>query len=379
MNIVHFVFSMARGGQEKMLMDLALVQKSQGHQVHVLCVTTKEGPFVARLEEKGIPVYAYNKKTGFSFALLRRLKNEFQSWKIDVVHTHNPVPNFYGAFAARWAKVPVVVNTRHGMGEGASSRVYKFSLLFTNKVVFVCNAAQERFINRDIVKASMAQTIYNGVPLEQFTTPISESDKNILLEKLGLKPENKIIGLVARLEPLKDISTFLKVAKIVCDKYPLCRFLVVGDGSLKKNLKQEAISLGLEKKAIFLGDRRDVNSLLQIMDIFCLTSISEGMPLTLIEAMASGKPIVATRTGGVSEVVINKLTGYLEEPRDSNRLAKAIMNLINDHKLLKQMGNAGYSRVCKGFHVESMAKNYQKLYGKLMIDAKKRPDIKLLI
>ena len=366
MNIIHFVFSMARGGQEKMLLDLALIQKKQGHKVRVLCITTKEGPFAEALEEKGVPVHAYGKKTGFSFALLRCLKKEFQSWKIDVVHTHNPVPNFYGALAAKWARVPVVINTRHGMGAGAKNRAYKFSLLFTNKVVFVCKKAQEHFINRRIVKSSMAQTIYNGIPLEQYATKISESDRDNFLKILGLKPENKIIGVVARLEPLKDISTFLKVAKIVCSKYPSCRFLIVGDGSLAKDLKQEAKSLDIEKKAVFLGDRRDVDKLLQIMDIFCLTSVSEGTPLTLIEAMASEKPIVATRVGGVPEVVIDRSNGYLKEPGDSHGLTEAIMDLLENSEVRKQMGEKGYKRAFEFFHVNIMAKNYQNLYTNIV-------------
>ena len=366
MRITHVVYSLARGGQEKLLMDLGLCQQRSGHQVSVCSITGKEGPFARVLEDSDIPVVAFERWGWIGLGVLDQLAREFKGFGSNVVHTHNTAPQVFGGLAARIAGVPAVVNTRHGAGGTGVNHVregvFRLSQVLADRVVFVCDGARRQHVARDVVPAEKALTIYNGVPLESYAVALEPGARREMLDQLECDPGCRVVGLVARLEPIKDVPTLVRAAASVLRRAPETRFLVIGGGSQEPQLRRLIRELGLEGAISLLGDRRDVGRLLALLDLFVLSSINEGMPLTLIEAMSAAVPIVATRVGGIPEVVVHDETGLLVPPRSPDALAAAMLELLRDPERARSMGLRGRERAQQLFRVESMAAAYEAVY-----------------
>ena len=186
-------------------------------------------------------------------------------------------------------------------------------------------------------------------------------------ESLSIEAQSQIIGTVGMLAPVKDHITLLKAANKVVRVRPDVVFLIVGGGELEGALKAEADKLGIENNVRITGFRNDVGSLLHVMDIFVLSSVSEGLPLCLLEAMASGKPVVATNVGGNPEIVVNGETGFLVPPRDPDSLAASILSLLQDRRLASHFGMNGQRRVSERFRLERMIHSYHELYERVLM------------
>jgi len=208
-------------------------------------------------------------------------------------------------------------------------------------------------------------TVYNGIDLKEYN---EETDKSALKEELGIEDGDLIVGHVANFRAPKGHNFLIEAASRVCQRIPRARFLLIGhlgDGTIKKEIEGKIAGLGLKENVRILGFRKDVNRMLQLMDIFVLSSTSEGLPLSVIEAMASSKPVVVTNVGGLPEIVVPDRTGYLVEAKDAAALAEKIMMLLNDGALRKQMGEAGRRLVEERYSLQTMIDNYQKLYEDL--------------
>ncbi len=364
MRIAHVVDSLALGGLEKLVVDLAKVQKQQGHDISVLCLSTCEGELASELRINGIDAIGLNKKSGFSLSLLRNIACICKRKRLEVIHTHNPVANFYGAIGGRMAGVKSIVTTRHGMGNYPFNKkrehIFKFSSLFTDKIIFVCNTARENFIRLRLANPKKSFVVYNGVHLKNFSKS-NYKDAAKIREELNIK-EEKIIGTIARLDPVKDISTLIKAAKRLLQIEKKLKFLIVGDGPEYGRLQLLRDDLGLHESILFLGKRNDIAKLLSVIDIFVLPSISEGMSLTLLEAMAAGKAIVATKVGGNPEVIVNEKTGVLVPSKNEEELASAISSLLSDSQTLFFLGVEARKRAYELFDLKKMAENYYCLY-----------------
>ena len=373
MRVTHVVYSLARGGQEKLLMDLGLCQKRSGHRVSVCSITKKEGPFARQLEENGVEVLAL-KSTGFSLRVVDRLAAELRRLRTTVVHTHNTTAHFYGGFAARVAKVPAVINTRHGVGGTRVNHLreglFRCTQVLADRVVFVCDAARGQHVARHVVPADKALTIYNGVPLESYAIDLDSTARERMLRELGANPQDRVVSVVARLEPIKDLPTFVRAAGRVLASEPNTRFLIIGGGSQEAHIRQIVDDLGIGNAISLLGDRRDVGRLLAGTDLFVLPSINEGMPLTLIEAMSAGVPVVATRVGGVPEVVAHDETGLLVPPQDPGAMAEAMLELLRDTGRARSMGRRGMQRARQQFRLETMVAAYQAVYDAALAGAR---------
>jgi glycosyltransferase involved in cell wall biosynthesis len=175
-----------------------------------------------------------------------------------------------------------------------------------------------------------------------------------------------VVGIVARLARVKDHVTLLEAYLSLTALGDKNRLLVVGDGQLRAKLEDLAFSLGISKRVIFAGLRDDIPDLMRAMDIFVLSSLSEGISLTLLEAMACCLPLVATEVGGNPEVVINGETGYLVPPRNPEEMAKKLLLLINNEKLRRQMGEKGRERVIRNFGIKETTRKYEELYNSVL-------------
>src|SRR3989339_223366 len=365
MNIAHFVYSLDMGGMERIVVDISKAQRDRGHKVYIFSMTTAEPSFEEEGKEKDIELFKFYKTGGFDLRLFFKIVGLLRSKKINVVHTHNPVANFYGAICARMAFVKAVINTRHGMGNYPYNKkgesIFKFSSLFVNKVVFVCELARKRFVDLKIVSAEKSITIYNGIPQKAFLAMQSQNQGDIK-EQLNIIKYKQMVGTVARLEPAKDISNFIKAARLVLDVNRDVFFVVVGDGSEIDCLKSLAEKLKIGKNLLFLGKRMDVARIVSMFDVFVLSSISEGASITLIEAMILKKAIVATKVGGNPELVLDGKTGLLVPSQDAESLSKAVLSLLSDEEKRIAMGNEGCARAKELFDVNTMNMQYESLY-----------------
>jgi glycosyltransferase involved in cell wall biosynthesis len=241
----------------------------------------------------------------------------------------------------------------------------------------------ERFLTRlsdRIVTVSEGQrrelAAYGVAALEKITVvPLGfelghlltcESHRGELRRELGLADGTKLVGIVARLVPIKNHRLFLQAAKLVAEAVPEARFLVVGDGELREELEAYARDLGLDGSVLFTGWRRDLPRVYADLDVVVLTSINEGTPVSLIEAMAAGVPVVATAVGGVPDVVAGGETGYLVEAGDAEGLAEAIIKLLRHPQKASEMGIAGREAVYPRFAAQTLIANVEGLYTGLL-------------
>jgi glycosyltransferase involved in cell wall biosynthesis len=215
------------------------------------------------------------------------------------------------------------------------------------------------------VKPDKIRTIYNGIETDLFCP--NQRMREQIRQELQVTDEQSVIGAVGNLYPVKGHTYLVRAAATVTEVVPNAVFLIAGRGHLLGRLQAEARELGVENKIRFLGFRDDVPALLQAMDIFVLPSLSEGLPLSAIEAMASGKPVVATRVGGVPEVVVDGETGFLVAPEDAGGLAKKLVCLLKSPCLAQELGSAGCERAKERFSLDRMVKGYEELYDAALL------------
>jgi len=357
MNILHLVNSLDCGGLENFTIELSKELKRTG-DVPFICCLDKLGNLASNATDFGIPVINLNIKPGIDLKCLWNLRKFIVQNKIDVVHTHNKKPLIYGSIAAQLASVNHIIHTRHGQ---APDVVPLFIWWLNSKIITISEDAKNCLIKSNKLADSKVKVIENGIPLDKFDS-ICTSVSIKLKQEIGLTEQNKVIGIVARLAIEKDHETLLLAFAEIIKQNNKASLVVVGDGPLYDKLKKLAHELSIEKKVYFLGFRKDIAELISMFDVFVLSSISEGMSLTLLEAMAAKKSIVATNVGGNPEVVQNNVTGFIVPPQQPQEMAKAINKLLIDSTLSKEFGLNGYQRIKSKYSLVSMTEKYKELY-----------------
>lgn len=349
LRVAHVTPGLDMGGLEKLLVEFARHADPARVDMHFVSLGLR-GTLAPDVEACGWPVTALNQPSGLRPELVVRLAGLLRQQQIDVVHTHDDRALIYGALAGRLTRVPRVVHTRHGQGIGLSRRqqgLVNLAARLADRFVCVSNDSA-RLAIRQGVAAGKTAVIWNGVDVGRFAY-------------LGPRPAGPAV-LVARMNPEKDVDTLLQAAALAKAACPSFRLEIAGDGPCLPALRQTADNLGLGGNTCFLGVVRDVPALLARAGLFVLSSISEGISLTLLEAMARGLPVVATRVGGNVEVVVDGETGLLVLPRDPAGLARAMLELFIDPERGRRLGAAGRQRVKRYFDVRRMVADYERLY-----------------
>jgi glycosyltransferase involved in cell wall biosynthesis len=347
--VVHVTFGLDVGGQEKLLVEFARHAERDRFALTVVSLGHR-GELGDELERHGARVIALGEPSGLKPRLLYRLTRLFRLLRPGVVHTHDQRALFYAGPAAQVARVPVLINTRHGKNSHLTRRQVAIGVQLArlvNRYVCVSEDVQAQCVIEGI-PASRLVTIKNGVDLERFAFS-------------GPRPGGPIVA-VARLSPEKDIANLVRAAALVARQLPDLRVEVAGGGPCLHDLKQLAADLGIGSRITFLGEVGDVRALLSRARLFALPSRSEGIPLTALEAMACGLPVVATRVGGLPEVVDDGVTGLLVPPADPPALAGAIAEICNDPARRERMGRAGARRALELFDIRRMVAEYEALY-----------------
>ena len=362
--ITHLAENLERGGLERVVVDLVLTQAAQGHAVQLICLFN-EGQLAKELTSAGIRVTACHKRAGWDWKAIGKIRNLLRSHQSQVLHTHNPIPHYYGVLASMSLSGLGVVNTRHGMGNAPfhfrRELLYRLAMMRTDAVAMVCEPARKGFVGHGIVPRGKAHVVPNGIRLNAFMLQ-SMAYRERLLQELGLPGDAFVIGNVARLNPVKDHATLLHSFAQVLTDIPNAVLVIVGGGRLYDELQALAKQLGVAEKVHFLGDRDDVKELLPGFDLFVLSSTTEGYSISLVEASASGLPIVATNVGGNPEIVRPGVNGFLATPGDADSLAGAVLRLARDSELRRALGKAGRAWAEANATLEVMAQRYHALY-----------------
>lgn len=360
-NLMQVVFTLEVGGLENLVVNLLGKLDRKKYNLS-LCTLSTKGPLEDDINEMGLPVYRLQKREGIDCPLYLRLARLLRDKNIGIIHTHNPAPWFYAVIAGKLAGVKVSVHTEHSHLFFEQKKMMLAEKLLSRLTDVVISDSQKvtRFlIDKQGVDAKKIVTIFNGIDLGMFQTKIDVEEKK---RELGIREGSLVIGNVARLEPVKNHQYLLDVFRHVTEQLPQAVLVIAGGGSQLKDLKRKVLEWGIVDKVYFLGTRGDIPELIKTFDVFALTSKSEGMPLSLLEAMACGKAVVATDVGGNPEVVVDGVTGFLLPLNDTHRLSEALISLLKNAELSKKMGMAGYKRAKELFSLETMVKRYEDVY-----------------
>ena len=300
------------------------------------------------------------------FQCIMKLKDILKTKNISLMHAHGSKAALVGRIAARLAGTPVNFYTVHNSIFYADWHNLKLKAMAwvetrlahcTDRIITVSDALRLEIINREGLSPDLPVTVYNGIETEQF---YSASDKPGLRRELGLPLDGKLVGTVARLSSQKGVSHFIKAIPKITEKQ--AHFIITGDGPLREELESLTKQLNLQEVVIFTGARNDIPKLLAALDVFVMPSITEGLSIAILEAMASSLPVVASRVGGIPEIVQDGVTGILIPSRDENALAQAISELLTNEEKASSMGMAGHRQVELNYSAATMGKRVTELY-----------------
>lgn len=352
MKIAHLTDSMEMGGAEKLISLLCRWQRERGHEPSVHCLYSV-GTLGEELRSEGFEVISHSAaKLGGRAA---SVSHELKRGRPDVVHCHNATAAILGAIPARMAGVERLVVTRHGnvAPPYALRRELKFAFAsrWCDWVVAVCDQARSNLLAAPFAARQKIVRIFNAA-----VAPHSNGHQP--LAKRGLT-----LLHVARLTPAKDQETLLKAFAIARTKEPNVQLWIVGDGPLRTKLENTARLLGLEDEITFFGEQANVSPFLAAADLFVLSSIREGIPISLLEALAAGLPAVVTDVGGMSEVARLSDAVRTAPPSDSAALAAAINKMMQSREELPRLAKVARQCFAENFTLDRMASEYMSLYS----------------
>ena len=362
LNIIHVTLSLNVGGLENLVLKLLSKIDRTKYIPHV-CTMTANSDLVGEFLANNIPVYVVEKREGIDWSLAFRLRDLFRRLNVEIVHTHNIAPYLYATIGAKMAGVSIVIHTEHSNLFAHQKKLMSAERIlskFTDVIISDSEKVTKQLLCGQKIDPNKVKTIINGIDTDSF----AESAR-INLSASQIPENHKVIGIVARLVPVKNHRLLLEAFSMIRQRSGRTHLVIVGDGPLREKLESEAQRLGIAENVVFLGNRRDVPELMSTFNLFALSSLDEGLSLTLLEAMSSGLPIVATEVGGNPEVVIHGETGFVVPSQNPIAFAQACVKLLSDDNLAREMGRRGLERVRKFYSLDKMTRRYEQVYERL--------------
>lgn len=363
LSIMQIIATLEVGGAEGQLCELVKGLNKEKYEISVCCLT-RGGPLQEKIEELGVPVYILGKRNKLDFTILFRLASLLKIKKIDLVHTWMFTANMWGRLAAILAHTPSIIASERTVAfekDTCRNVVDKILARVTALIIANSNGVKRSCLKRGLPSEKL-KVIPNSCDLEIFG---QREDSGKIKRELGIKDGSLLVGSIGVLRPEKGHRFLVHSIPAVLNIFPEAIFILVGDGPQREELEELSVKLGIPQKVNFLGQRRDVPDILSCLNVFVLPSLYEGLPNAVLEAMACGLPVVATDVEGTNEVVVDGETGILVSPKDPERLAEAIISLLKNKELARQMGEAGQKRVEEKFSLEKMVNSVEEVYDRL--------------
>lgn len=364
--VLQLIESSETGGAEAVFAELCARLAPPQHSV--TAAVLYEGWLVDHLRSRGIaPVLVPTRAGGLDVPLLRGIRRLVRDHRIDLVHAHLFTTSVYAGAACIGLGVPVVA-TFHGtmdVDAGDWAKRLKWAALnrTATRTVFVSAALRDHFLRQGLARQDRSIVIHNGIDLARFRA----GDRQRARDRLGLPHDSFVIGCVGDLRPSKDYATMLAAVSRLPTTGRQVRTVVAGTHTaLLPELIAQRDALGLGATVEFIGHRSDVAELLPAFDIYLTTSVSEGFSLTVVEALATGLPVVATRSGGPEEILEDGVTGVLVPPGDAARIAEAVQAIRTQPTTAARLAAAGTAAARQRFSIETMLAAYETLYAELL-------------
>ncbi len=360
-NVLHLCESSETGGAESVL--ISIVERLDKSRYRSTVCLLSEGWLKDQLVARGVETFVIPQPRSFDFGWLLRAHRLLRERSIDVMHSHEFATNFYSSVLSAITGIPVIA-TSHGKNYYSDNLRRRLAYRFVARHAQLVAVSHDlkRFMSERVgIPPEQIRVVHNGIDLKRYSI---ESAPGAVRHELGIDDAQYVLGTVGNLFAVKGQVYLLRAFKQVLDRAPASVLLIAGDGDQRMPLQQECERLGISGRVHFLGFRGDVPRLLQAFDVFVLPSLSEGLPLSILEALSLERPVVATAVGGNGEIIESDVSGFLVPPADSESLANAILKVLGDTAVSTRLGKAGRNRVEKAFSLDGMITEYQSLYEK---------------
>jgi glycosyltransferase involved in cell wall biosynthesis len=357
-------------GAENVLLTLAKEMRGSDYVPVIGVFRNSDNPnddLSRAAQEDGIETVTFPCNGKFDLRTVFAIRRFIFEHRIQIIHTHNYKSNFYGLMASLFTQARLMSTCHNWITTNrklsAYSLVDQYLLRFFDVIVTVSENIVNTLLAKGVNPGKIVRVL-NGVCLDKFNGGGKRDDA--LRKEFGIPLNCSVVGTVGRLSPEKGYELLLQAGKDVLKTFPDAHFMIVGDGPQKDDLRETCDRLGLNSRVIFTGKRRDIGRLYSIMDIFVISSHTEGLPMVLLEAMASGVPVIATKVGSIPDVVSDGVNGLLVESGNVRQIREAIENLLMNPEMGRRYSLEGRRSIRLGYSSKVMAENYFKIYSRLV-------------
>ena len=351
-------------GAENMLLNLCASQQKAGCQNSLMIFYNVHAPNVELYERArrcGLSVRMVHCQGRADWRAVRQIEECIQEDGIQLLHTHGYKADLYGYVAARRSRKPIVATCHNWVGGTAALGIYnhldRMALKRFHGLAAVSDSVAQRLLGSG-VSAKKVTTIANGIDVQTFERASPSPELNF--------DGSKVVGMVARLDLQKGFEYLLRAARELCGAFPGLKVVIVGEGPDRTAIENMIQRFGLQSNVILVGQRPDMPEIYAAMDVFVLPSLNEGLPMTILEAMAASKPVIATRVGAIPKVIQDGETGLLVDPGDTDGVRNALARLLADSDLCSRLGAAGHDWVSRNYTSEAMALKYRQMYDEVL-------------
>lgn len=366
--VLHLVLSLNVGGAERVVSSLVTDQKGEDIEQSVCCLD-QIGSLGLELINEGYDAICLKRKPGVDLKLVWRIWKYCYKKNIDIIHTHGESPWFYGALACQLVPLAKIscITTIHGYGGGDRKelkqyRLWKFLTRLSKKVVCVSRIFQTELESAGLITKKLT-TIVNCLDPAQF----KGFENTILRTEYGIDKDEFVVGIVARLSSIKNhILLLAAVEKLTRQNSKKIRLVIVGDGPERSVLESEVEKLRIKNLVVFCGEQQTIYKFYKLFDVFVLPSFSEGISMTLLEAMASGVPVIASAVGGNTEIIVHNENGLLFPSNNLDSLVRCINRVMKEENLVKKLVEEANRTIHKKFSLDAMLSAYSSLYREVV-------------
>lgn len=375
--VLHLITRLELGGAQQNTLFCAAHHDRELFDVELLAgqggVLDAEAAAISDAEVLLLPQLKHPIAPLWDLLALLRLRSHFRARRVDLVHTHSSKAGILGRIAAWLAGVPVIVHTVHGWSFNETQPVWlrrlyvwleRMAARVTDRIVVVASTNRDKGLAEGIGRLGQYVVVHSGIEAREFDKP--DTDRATVRRALGFSDEHVVVGSVACMKPQKAPLDFVRAAHAAHAQDDRLRFFIAGDGELMPAVRALVRELDMEGVVRLLGWRRDVVDLLHAMDIFLLTSLFEGLPRVVLQAMAAGVPVVATEVDGTPEVVEDGVTGLLVPAGETEEAARAVLRLAGDAPLRKRCVERARTRLTREFDIAQMVRDLDRLYLTLL-------------